>query len=84
MMAATAARPGTRSTRATFSIPAVFEMEILLWPFPRIGASFEIRVIREAEGYLELLMACPSRWDLASAVRNPVYVLRFGHPAAAG
>lgn len=30
------------------------------------------RIIREAEGYLELLMACPSRWDLASAVRNPV------------
>lgn len=30
------------------------------------------RIICEAEGYLELLMACPSRWDLDATVRDPV------------
>jgi len=30
------------------------------------------RILREAEGYLELLMAGPSKWDLQPAVRDPV------------
>ncbi|HPM83552.1 MAG TPA: tetratricopeptide repeat protein [Candidatus Anammoximicrobium sp.] len=30
------------------------------------------RILREAEGYLELLMAGPSKWDLRPAVRDPV------------
>ena len=29
-------------------------------------------ILREAEGYLELLMAGPSKWDLQPAVRDPV------------
>lgn len=33
---------------------------------------FRERIIREAEGYLELLMACPSRLELAPAVRDRV------------
>ena len=30
------------------------------------------RTIREAEGYLELLMACADRWELEPAVRDPL------------
>ena len=30
------------------------------------------RVIREAEGYLELMLACADRWELDPAVREPV------------
>ncbi|NLF70031.1 MAG: tetratricopeptide repeat protein [Candidatus Anammoximicrobium sp.] len=30
------------------------------------------RILREAEGYLELLMAGPSKWDLPPAVRDPM------------
>lgn len=32
----------------------------------------QARIIREAEGYLELLMACPSRLELAPAARDRV------------
>jgi tetratricopeptide (TPR) repeat protein len=30
------------------------------------------RAIREAEGYLELLMACADRWELEPAIRDPL------------
>ena len=33
---------------------------------------FRDRTIREAEGYLELLMACADRWELEPAVRDPL------------
>jgi tetratricopeptide (TPR) repeat protein len=33
---------------------------------------FRDKTIREAEGYLELLMACADRWELEPAVRDPL------------
>jgi tetratricopeptide (TPR) repeat protein len=30
------------------------------------------QILREAEGYLELLMAAPSKWDLPPEIRDPV------------
>lgn len=55
------------STWATVNAEEIYVMTVSL-----TTRLFRDRTIREAEGYLELLMACADRWELEPAARDPV------------